>query len=58
MTEAEIMNCAAIIVAGIMANPNGHLPYDANRVVNMMEDIAKEISKRQVEEQRKNEEWI
>lgn len=58
MTKAETMHCAAILAAGIMTNEHKRMLYSPEDAVNLMEEIAKEIFKRQFEEQCKNEEWI
>ena len=58
MGENEIMNCAAILAAGIMANLNGVTNYDSERAIDLMEEIASEIERRQRQNQYENEEWL
>ena len=58
MGENEIMNCAAILAAGIMANLNGVTNYDSERAIDLMEEIAREIERRQLQKQHENEEWL
>ena len=58
MGENEIMNCAAILAAGIMANLNGVTNYDSERAIDLMEEIAREIERRQLQKQYENEEWL
>lgn len=40
MNNSEIMKCAAILAAGIMANQSTADRYDAERAVNLMKEIA------------------
>mgnify|MGYP003299642563 CR=1 FL=1 len=53
MTKPEIMNCAAILAAGIMANESPRTMYDAELAVDLMMQIAKDISQRTAEPERK-----
>ena len=43
MTKSEIMNCAAILAAGIMANDNSKVVYTASSAVDLMSRIAAQI---------------
>lgn len=43
MTKSEIMNCAAILAAGIMANDNSKMVYTADSAVELMRRIAVRI---------------
>ena len=58
MGENEIMNCAAILAAGIMANLKGVTNYNSERAIDLMEEIASEIERRQRQNQYENEEWL
>ena len=58
MGENEIMNCAAILAAGIMANLKGVTNYNSERAIDLMEEIAREIERRQLQKQYENEEWL
>ena len=58
MGENEIMNCAAILAAGIMANLNGVTNYDSERAIDLMKEIAREIESHQRQKQYENEEWL
>lgn len=57
MSESEIMHCAAVLAAGVMAN-RSDLVFDAERAVNLMRDIAEEIANDQNAELSENEEWL
>ncbi len=58
MNEAEIMNCAAILAAGIMANQCGAYNYNAETAVALMREIAAEIEKPQKEEKAETPEYF
>lgn len=51
MTKAEIMNCAAALAAGIMANQAKTSVYDADRAVELMMQIAARIAKETAEQE-------
>ena len=51
MTRTEILNCAAILAAGILANEANGLPASPDFAVGLMEEIAKEISKQENDRQ-------
>lgn len=40
MTKSEIMNCAAILAAGIMANDSSRTVYSAESAVQLMNQVA------------------
>ena len=46
MTQTEVMNCAAILASGIMANQAKSNVYDADRAVDLMMQIAEELDRR------------
>ena len=52
MTKAEIMNCAAILAAGVMANRDKQPVYGPDDAVTLMEEIAEVLQKRTAEEER------
>ena len=56
MTKAEIMNCAAILAAGIMANESPRTVYDAELAIDLMEEIAAEITNRENARQKAEDE--
>lgn len=58
MNESEIMNCAAILAAGIMANQCGKYIYDAQTAVALMRKIAAEIGEPQKEEEADTPEYF
>lgn len=58
MNNAEIMNCAAILAAGIISSGTHGLIYNADTAVELMNTIAAEIENQQSKEQRKGEEWL
>lgn len=59
MTKFEIMNCAAILAAGMMADNTNNLCYTAEQAVDLMEQIAAVIAERQKDEKRSNlEKWV
>lgn len=45
MNKSEIMNCAAILAAGVMANESGQMIYNAERAVELMFEIAGKLGK-------------
>ena len=51
MTKSEVMNCAAILAAGIMANQHKINVYDAYSAVELMDQIAEVISKQEKEDE-------
>lgn len=57
MTEAEIMKCAAILTAGLLAAEHSYL-HSAEDAIDQMEEIAEEIRKRQEQKQRSQKEWL
>lgn len=58
MTESEIMQCAAILASGIIANGNGKERVLPNEAVDLMEQIAAVLTNRQKNTQQKDEEWL
>lgn len=58
MTKPEIMNCAAILAAGIIANGNHGLIYNADTAVYLMNEIAAKIENQQAGEQNGNVEYF
>lgn len=58
MNNDEIMNCAAILAAGIMANQCGVYNYNAETAVALMQEIAAEIEKPQVKEEPETPEYF
>lgn len=44
MTKAEIMNCAAILAAGIMANESESVDYDVGMAVELMFKISEKLN--------------
>ena len=46
MTKAEVMNCAAVLASGIMANQAKIDVYDAERAVDLMMQIAEKLDRR------------
>ncbi len=52
MTKAEIMNCAATLAAGIIANERGQTNYDSAAAVELVEDIAEKLRKMTADEDR------
>lgn len=51
MTESEIMNCAAILAAGILARNQDKTATTPEEAVNLMEEIAEVITDRQAAKQ-------
>lgn len=51
MSESEIMNCAAILAAGILANSNNRRDSNATAAFSLMEEIANLIR----EDEKQNE---
>ena len=58
MNNDEIMNCAAILAAGIMANHRGVYVYNTETAVSLMREIAAEIEKPQVKEEPETPEYF
>ena len=51
MTRTEILNCAAILTAGILANEANALGVCPEIAVDLMEQIAEEITKQEKDRQ-------
>lgn len=58
MTESEIMQCAAILASGIIANGKGYGRVLPNEAVDLMEQIAAVMADRRKDTQQENEEWL
>lgn len=59
MNKSEIMNCAAILAAGIIANDKSETRIGADAAVDLMEEIAAVITERQKDVNRTSiENWV
>lgn len=52
MTKAEIMNCAAILAAGVISNNGTRTTYTAESAVNLMLEIAENLRQKTAEDER------
>ena len=53
MTKSEVMNCAAVLASGIMANQAKITVYNADSAVELMMQLAEKIAREASEPERK-----